>query len=319
MNHKIEIVVAGDENSGRLDSFLAAQLEHESRTRLKALIEQGLVMVNGKAAKPSHQIKPGDRIEVAMPEPKPARPLPEDIPLEVLYEDRDLIVINKPAGLMTHPATNRFSGTLVNALLYHCKDLSGIGGELKPGIVHRLDKLTSGVMVAAKNDQAHRQLSEQFKKHSIDRQYLALVWGNPEGDSGRIESKISRNPRHRLKMTSRTGQGRTAITEWKVVKRFKHFSLIQCRLLTGRTHQIRVHLTEMGFPLVGDALYGRGRGKPQKINMQVWAAVKRLDRQALHAFQLGFIHPATGKSLEFNSPLPHDLASLLKLLEKYDP
>ncbi len=318
MSNNIQILAGAEEGSARLDSFLAKKLASQSRTRIKTLIEQGMVLVNGKPAKPSAQIKPGDRIEIVIPAPAPARPVAEAIPLQVLYEDKDVIVIDKPAGLMTHPAPGRFSGTLVNALLYHCRDLSGIGGELKPGIVHRLDKLTSGVMVAAKNDLAHRNLSEQFKEHSIERAYWALVWGNPPGDSGRIETMIGRNPHHRLKMTAAMGKGRLAITEWKVVKRFKHFSLIECRLHTGRTHQIRVHLTEMGYPLVGDALYGRGRGVSEKFNPQVKAAVKNLNRQALHAFKLGFDHPAGGKRMTFNSPLPDEIGVLIKLLEKFD-
>lgn len=319
MSNKIQIEVSHEEKSPiRLDSWLAQKLEFPSRTRIKNLIEQGRVLLNGKPAKPSAQVKPGDKIEVTIPPAVPARPAPEAIPLKILYEDQDLIVIDKPAGLLTHPVPGKTTGTLVNALLHHCRDLSGIGGELKPGIVHRLDKLTSGVMVSAKTELAHLNLAEQFSRHSIERAYLALVWGKPDQNSGRIESRISRNPGHRLKMTGRRGQGRIAVTEWKVVKRFRHFSLMECRLHTGRTHQIRVHLTEMGFPLVGDALYGKGRNLSEKIAPEIRAAIKDLNRQALHAFRLGFIHPATGKWLRFNSPLPEEISSLLKLLEKSD-
>ncbi|MEM4239191.1 MAG: RluA family pseudouridine synthase [Nitrososphaerota archaeon] len=238
--------------------------------------------------------------------------------LRLLDEDEDLIVLDKPAGMMTHTVAEKISGTLVNALLYHCRDLSGIGGELKPGVVHRLDKLTSGVMVAAKSERAHLKLAEQFKRHSIERAYLALVWGNPKGDSGRIESRIARNPRQRLKMTGRRGMGKIAITEWRVKRRFKHFSLIECRLFTGRTHQIRVHLSEMGFPLVGDALYGKGRQASEKIAPEIRDALKDLNRQALHAYKLGFEHPVSGKWLSFNSPLPSELNMLIQLLEQFD-
>ncbi len=318
MINSIRVVVSAQDQPGRLDYFLAQKLSVPSRSRIKTLIEQGQVLLNSKPAKPSSKVKSGDKIEMTIPKPLPAKPLAEAIPLQIFYQDRDLIVIDKPAGMMTHPVAGKMSGTLVNALLNHCKDLSGIGGELKPGIVHRLDKLTSGVMVSAKTELAHLKLAEQFKQHSIERAYWALARGNPEKNSGRIESKISRNPRHRLKMTGRGKQGRVAITEWKVIRRFKHFSVIECRLHTGRTHQIRVHLTEMGFPLVGDALYGGGHNPSEKIAPEIREAIKNLNRQALHAFKLGFAHPRTGQGMSFCSPLPEELDSLLRLLEKFD-
>ena len=242
----------------------------------------------------------------------------EEIPLNVLCEDADLIVIDKPAGLTVHPTPGKMTDTLVNALLYHCKDLSGIGGVIKPGIVHRLDKLTSGVMVAAKTDRAHINLSAQFKVHSIERAYLALVWGIMARESGRIESLIGRHPTHRLKMTGKVSRGRIAITEWHVRKRFKHFTLVEARLFTGRTHQIRVHLTEAGHPLVGDQLYGRGRSISQKLAPEVRAALEGFQRQALHAYKLGFVHPVSQEKMLFTSPLPEDMRSIIEILEKFN-
>ena len=206
----------------------------------------------------------------------------------------------------------------MNALLYHCKDLSGVGGVLKPGIVHRLDKLTSGVMVCAKTDQAHLGLSQQFKEHSIERRYLALVWGRLEQEEGKIESLIARNPRHRLKMTGKAKQGKLAITEWKVLERFSHFTLIECRLYTGRTHQIRVHFSEIGHPVVGDSLYGKGRAVSAKFSSELKSALRAMKRQALHAYLLGFRHPISGKWMEFRSDLPEDFCSLLNAIRKFD-
>ena len=318
VNDKIQIVVSEEDKPERLDIFLARKLNFISRTRVKSIIEAGGVLLNKNRIKPSTRVKRGDLIEIIIPSPEPAKPGPEPIPLKILYEDKDIIVFEKPAGLLVHPVPGKMRGTLVNALLYHCKDLSGIGGEIKPGIVHRLDKLTSGVMVAAKSEKAHLNLAEQFKRHSIERVYLALVFGNPPQNSGRIETKIERNPKHRLKMTARTGRGRIAVTEWRVRKRFSHFSLIECRLHTGRTHQIRVHLSELGYPLVGDELYGKGRSLPAKISVEIKDAMKNLKRQALHAYKLGFEHPISRKWMVFNSPLPEELDYLVKLLERYD-
>jgi len=316
---KIKIKV-GPETSGqiRLDSFLAERPEFASRSQIKRLIEEGNVLLNGTAVKPSAKVKSGDEIEIYLPPAKPGAPSAQAIPLKILYEDEHLVVIDKPAGLTTHPTPGKMTDTLVNALLYHCKDLSGIGGVVKPGIVHRLDKLTSGVMVAAKTDRAHIGLSEQFKVHSIERAYYALVWGVMEKESGRIESLIGRNPRHRLKMTGRTEKGRLAITEWKVKKRFQHFTLVEARLFTGRTHQIRVHLTESGHALVGDPLYGKGGNFSSKLAPEIKSALELLDRQALHAFKLGFVHPITGQKLSFNSRVPDDIQAVLTTLEQFD-
>lgn len=302
--------------SPRLDAYLAQQPGLPSRSHLKRLIEDGLALVNGNRVKPSAKLRPGDKIEVMVPDPEPDWPEPESMPLTVLYEDRHLIVIDKPAGLTVHPAGGKTSGTLVNALLHHCKDLSGIGGRLKPGIVHRLDKLTSGVMVAAKTDLAHKGLAQQFKEHSIKRRYIALVHGATEKNSGTITSMISRGRRHRLKMTGMAGRGKSSVTHWSVRMRYPGFTLLECRLETGRTHQIRVHLSESGHPLVGDPLYGKGREPSARLSQEVRSAVRSLKRQALHANVLGFQHPASGEYIEFVSDPPADFLAVLSALDR---
>ena len=300
----------------RLDRFLADQPDFPSRAQLQRLIGEGRVLLNGRPAKASSKVRPGDRIEVELPDPIPDRALPEDIPLAILYEDEHLLVLDKPAGMLTHPYPGRMGGTLVNALLFHCRDLAGIGGKIKPGIVHRLDKLTSGVMVAAKNDAAHQGLAQQFKAHSLTRAYLALVHGRMEKERGTIQSVIGRHPRHRLKMTGRASRGKTAITHYQVKARYPDFTLVECRLETGRTHQIRVHLSEAGHPLVGDPLYGGGRQPPSRLTPAQHSALKHLKRQALHAYLLGFVHPVTGQRLEFTSEPPADFKAVLKALSQ---
>lgn len=289
-----------------------------TRSRLKQLFGQGLVLVNGQAAAPSARLRNGDVITADIPDPAPPGLLPEPIPLTIIHQDKDIVVIDKPAGLLSHPTPSRTTGTLVNALLYYCHDLSGVGGWIKPGIVHRLDKLTSGVMVAAKNDQAHHALAEQFKVHSIDRKYLAVVFGEMRLLSGTIETVIGRNPKHRLKMTGMAGRGRRAVTRYRVLGRSNGFSLVELTLETGRTHQIRVQLSEKNHPVAGDALYGKGRTIPDGLSQEQRAALRRLRRQALHAFRLGITHPATGERMVFESPLPEDMltvAESLSLLE----
>jgi 23S rRNA pseudouridine1911/1915/1917 synthase len=292
----------------RIDQFLARQPGLPSRSRLKALFREGLITLNGKPAPASARLKPGDEIMAEVPEPANAGLEPEPIPLTVIYEDEHVIVFDKPAGLLTHPTPGRTTGTLVNALLYHCRGLSGVGGAVKPGIVHRLDKLTSGVMVAAKSDLAHHGLAAQFKAHSIDRKYLAVVYGEMEKLSGAFETVIGRNPRHRLKMTSRTEKGRRAVTRFRTLARHGGMSLVELTLETGRTHQIRVHLSEHNHPVAGDALYGKGRTAPSRLGTEARSALRRLDRQALHAYRLGFDHPAGGERMVFESPLPQDIA-----------
>ena len=304
-----------DRESERLDSYLASQLPDLTRASIQRLIEQGDVTVNGQSAKSSLKLRGGEQIRLTIPPPLPTAAKPESIPLTVLYEDGDLIVINKPAGMVVHPGAGNSSGTLVNALLAHCQDLSGIGGELRPGIVHRLDKDTSGILVSAKNDVAHQSLAEQFKAHSTKRIYLALVFGSPKADKGKIEGAIGRHPTERTKMSSKARHGKEAVTHWQVVARYGSLSLIRLRLETGRTHQIRVHMSEAGYPLVGDEVYGGGGRLANLKDPQLRKLIKDMGRQALHAKTLGFRHPATGEYLEFDSELPPDMAQLLTYLE----
>jgi 23S rRNA pseudouridine1911/1915/1917 synthase len=325
----IETAVAGAEDSGsRLDRFLALRLSALSRTRLKQLILAGEVTAGERTIKdPEYRVKPGDKILVRRPPPKPAKPKAEKIPLQVVYEDKDVIVIDKPAGLVVHPAPGNAAGTLVNALIAHCgKSLSGIGGERRPGIVHRLDKDTSGLLVIAKNDRAHRGLAAQFADHGrsgdLQRAYLALVWGVPSPLQGTIDKPIGRDPRSRVKMSVRTN-GRRAVTHYKVRKIFNDrdgkpvASLLECRLETGRTHQIRVHLARIGHPLLGDLTYGKGfQSRASKLSTGAARALAGFRRQALHAYLLGFTHPTTHESLQFERKPPADLAELISALQK---
>jgi len=304
----------------RIDLYLARQPGMPSRSRLKELLLKDLITVNGKPARPSAKVRNGDLVVAEIPEPVEASIQPEPIPLEVIHQDRDLIVFDKPPGLLTHPTPKTTTGTLVNALLHHCDDLSGIGGAKKPGIVHRLDKDTSGVMVAAKNDSAHQALAKQFADHSIERKYIALVHGEFRALSGKIESRIGRNPRQRLKMTSKAKRGRRAVTRYKVLARARGMSLVELALETGRTHQIRVHLSENNHPVVGDPLYGKGRALPAGLDPDHRAALQAIKRQALHAFHLGFEHPS-GEWMAFQSPPTKDIidaAEKLGLLAKVE-
>lgn len=300
----------------RLDLFICRELAGESRVTVQRLIEAGNVLVDGKTARPSLKLKGDECIRVEIPPPLPAEPQPEAIPLEVLYEDSDLIVINKPAGMVVHPGAGNSTGTLVNALLAHCSDLSGIGGELRPGIVHRLDKDTSGVLVAAKNDHAHQSLSNQFSVHSVKRIYLALVYGSPREDGGRIEGIIGRHPTERVRLSGKARSGKHAVTRWRVKERYGRVSLVELRLETGRTHQIRVHLSEAGFPLLGDPLYPDGGRFNNLTDPQLRKLITALGRQALHARTLGFIHPATGEFMEFTTEPPEDMAIVIDYLRK---
>jgi len=303
----------------RLDLFISSQLEGETRAAVQRLIEAGNVLVDGQPVRSSHKLKGGEQVTVEIPLPVAAEPQPEAIPLEVLYEDHDLIVINKPAGMVVHPGAGNSSGTLVNALLAHCTDLSGIGGELRPGIVHRLDKGTSGVLVAAKNDRAHQALSAQFHVHSVKRIYQALVFGSPAEDSGKIEGIIGRHPTERLRQSGKARNGKHAVTRWRAKERYNRITLMELRLETGRTHQIRVHLTEAGFPLLGDPLYPDGGRVNNLADPRLKKMIISLGRQALHARTLGFIHPSTGEYLEFSTPLPEDLQALCDYLSSSSP
>ena len=312
--------VVAEHSNDRLDRFLANALPDQSRTRIKNLIKQGhLSSAGGTITDPSYRVKQGEVYNLDIPAAQPASPEPETIPLNIIHEDDHLIVINKPAGLVVHPAPGNSSGTLVNALLGHCGDsLSGIGGVKRPGIVHRLDKQTSGLIVAAKNDYSHASLSEQFSKRTITRAYQAVVWGVPRPPNGTIENNIGRNKYNRKKMTVLKSAGKQAITDYKVLKRFGEFaSLVECKLSTGRTHQIRVHMADIGHPVIGDTVYGGGvsRGRRAPINEQTFIFIKNLDGQALHAFSIGFRHPKTDEIIDFSSQLPIEIMELITLLE----
>jgi 23S rRNA pseudouridine1911/1915/1917 synthase len=321
-DQRLEVTVAGDEGSVRLDRVLAARLPNLSRSRLKALILAGQVTVRTAAIRdPAYHVAPGDTIIIDVPETAPAEPLAEAIALDIVYEDDDIIVIDKPAGLVVHPAAGHASGTLVNALIAHCgASLSGIGGVRRPGIVHRLDKDTTGLMVVAKNDRAHSSLSAQFADHgrsgAMARGYLAFVWGVPNRQRGTIDAPIDRHPHAREKMAVREG-GREAVTHWEIKRTFNGrdgkpvASLLACTLKTGRTHQIRVHLAHIGHPLMGDGVYGAHfKTKASHLGPQGQAAMAALGRQALHAYLLALEHPKTGQFLHWEALLPEDLIAL---------
>src|ERR1700719_378291 len=329
---RLEVTVAGDEGSVRLDRVLAARCPDLSRSRLKALILAGRVSViqgsivnvtagPGPVRDPAYHVVPGETIIIDVPEAAPAEPGPENIALTIVYEDDDIVVIDKPRGLVVHPAAGHETGTLVNALIAHCgASLSGIGGVRRPGIVHRLDKDTTGLMGVAKTDLAHRSLSGPFGDHgrsrAMQRAYLPFVWGVPDRPKGTIEAPIGRHPRARDKMAVRP-EGRAAVTHWEILERYSGAdgapvaSLLACRLMTGRTHQIRVHLASIGHPLLGDNTYGSGfRTKTARLPPQARQALAGLGRQALHAYLLGVEHPSRGEYLEFRSELPGDLGRL---------
>ena len=286
-----EFTVLEDENNIRIDKALAVRFKDVSRSHLQNLIENGSVKVNDKDVKSNYKLKINDKVSVEIPEPVNLTVEPEDIDINILYEDSDVIVVDKKQGMVVHPAPGNYSGTLVNALLYHCKDLSGINGVIRPGIVHRIDKDTSGILVVAKNDYAHIKLAEQFKDHSITREYVALVEGRMKNESGTIDKPLGRNPKDRLKFAV-VSDGKRAVTHYKLLENFKDESLVLCRLETGRTHQIRVHMAYINHPLVGDPVYGH---KKQRF---------KSNGQFLHARKLGFIHPRTNEYMEFVSEIP---------------
>lgn len=309
--------VASPQDQGiRLDLFLAIQNPELTRSHLKRIIDQEHVFLNGKPAKAGARLRGGDIIDLTVPSPEPMRAEPESIPLDILYEDDSIIVVNKPAGLVVHPAAGNYTGTLVNALLAHCGSLSNEGGPLRPGIVHRLDKNTSGVLVVAKNDLAHAHLAKQFQHHTITRRYVAVVIGGMPEDHGTITSLIGRHPIDRKRMSSHPRRGKEAITNWRVVKRYRFFSLLEVNLETGRTHQIRVHLSSIHHPVFGDPDYGGikpvGAIPPSRFRHYL----SRINRQALHAQALGFMHPVHNEYQEFQAAPPEDFQNLVNELDK---
>ena len=288
----------------RIDRYLSDELEDRSRSYIQKIMKEGYVKVNQKPVKSNYRLSFGDSVEVTLPEAKEPDIVPENIPLDILYEDQDIIMINKPKQMVVHPAPGHYSGTLVNALMYHCGDeLSGINGCMRPGIVHRIDMDTTGSLVVCKNDKAHQSLSEQLKVHSIRRIYVAIVHGNIKEEEGTVNAPIGRHPTDRKKMSIHAKNARNAITHYKVLKRFGDYTYIQCKLETGRTHQIRVHMASIGHPLLGDQVYG-----PKKCPFS------KLVGQTLHARTLGFIHPRTNEYIEVNAPLPDYFLNLLEKL-----
>jgi len=297
--------VPADAAGRRLDAWLAETRPALSRARWKQLIEQDRVRVDDLTCKPRLLLAGGETVVFEIPDPAPALPQPEALPLTFLYQDEDLAVLNKAAGMVTHPAPGHYTGTLVNALLYHCGDLTGIGGDMRPGIVHRLDKDTSGAMVIVKNEQAMQGLARQFRAHNIRKEYLAIVRGTPAPAVGTIETPIGRSSSNRQKMTVMSERGRHAVTHYTLVESFGDAALMRIRIETGRTHQIRVHMTHLGHPLLGDRLYGQARSG---------SSLPLPERQMLHAESLAFTHPRTGKALEFIAPMPEDMRALIREL-----
>ncbi len=299
-----ELTVEAEDTGTRLDVWVTKNCQELSRSYVQKLITDGLIKVNDDGIKANYKVKAGDCITIEIPPDAEVEVVPEDIPLDVLYEDSDVIVINKPKGMVVHPAPGNYSGTLVNALLWHCKDLSGINGMLRPGIVHRLDKDTSGVIMAAKNDFAHAGLAEQIKDHTVTRRYLALVHGIMVEPAGVVDAPIGRDPKDRKKMAVVTRNSKNAVTHYKVLDRFKEYTFVECRLETGRTHQIRVHLSYLGHPVVGDPLYGTRKNHFS------------LKGQLLHAAVLGFYHPRSGEYMEFITGLPKYYENVLNTLKQ---
>jgi 23S rRNA pseudouridine1911/1915/1917 synthase len=321
MPHEFDIVVPPGKKKERLDLFLTTHVENATRSKVQRAIKEGTVLVDGKTVRPSHQVAPGEVIHVTLPRPPPQKALPEEIPLNIIYEDNDLLVVNKPAGMVSHPAYGNYTGTLVNALLFHCHSLSTLNDPaIRPGIVHRLDKETSGLLVVAKNDTAHAKLARQFARRTIGREYQAIVWGKVEPPGGLIETDLGRSKSDRKKMAVVKDGGKKAVTEYSLITQFAYLALIRLKLHTGRTHQIRVHLAHVNHPVFGDPTYnGRhliaGPGTPaQKAEVQ--RLLKLMPRQALHARTISFVHPTTGEVMSFESPLPEDMLAVLEVLKK---
>ena len=290
----------------RLDRFLSEELEDHSRSFLQKLIKEGLVTVDGKPVKANYRLSAGQQVSVQVRKPEEVNIEPQEMPLDILYEDGDVCIVNKPKGMVVHPAAGHYRDTLVNGIMYHCQDsLSGINGSLRPGIVHRIDKDTTGALIICKNDKAHSCIAEQLKEHSITRRYRAIIIGNLSEDEGTVDAPIGRHPTQRKKMAVNRNNGKRAVTHYRVLARFRGYTYIECRLETGRTHQIRVHMASIGHPLLGDTVYG-----PAK------QAYPSLEGQTLHAMVIGFVHPTTGAYMEFEAPLPAYFAELLQKLPK---
>jgi 23S rRNA pseudouridine1911/1915/1917 synthase len=310
VSRTVSLQIPASARGERLDQYLASALPELTRSRLKALIEEAHVSLEGKPAKAAQRLKGGEAVAVTIPEAAPATAQPQDLALSILFEDDDLVVLDKAAGMVVHPAAGNWDGTVVNALLFRVKGLTGVGGELRPGLVHRLDKETSGALVVAKTEQALRALQGSFKSREVEKVYLALVHGEPPA-SATIRTLHGRHPVHRKKFTGKVKEGKPAVTHYEVRERFEGAALLEVRLETGRTHQIRVHLAEAGFPLFGDALYGglkRGKGLSREVS-------EALGRQALHAWKLAFTHPRTGKRLSLIAPVPADFQQALERLQ----
>ncbi|MCR4638697.1 RluA family pseudouridine synthase [Ruminococcus sp.] len=303
MNEQVILSASHDDKGSRIDKYISDNIAELTRSAVQGLIEKGLVLADGKAVSKNYKLRGGEEISVEIPEPQPMDAVPEDIPLDIVYEDDDLLVVNKPKGMVVHPAHGNYTGTLVNALLYHCGDsLSGINGVIRPGIVHRIDKNTSGLLIVAKNDASHLKLAEQIKEHSFTREYEAVACGYFKETEGTVDAPIGRHKTDRKKMCVTAENSRNAVTHYSVIKQYGGYAHVRLRLETGRTHQIRVHLGYIGHPVLGDDVYG----KPYK----------GIDGQCLHARKIGFIHPTTGEYMEFVSDLPDYFVSILAKLEK---
>lgn len=314
---KVRLIVAPKQSRQRIDVYLTHHIQNATRNKVRSAIDEGFVLVDGKKVKASHLVGPGEVIDLTFQRPPRMEARPEDIPLEIVYEDDQLLIVNKPAGMVTHPAYGNYTGTLVNALLHHCNVLSTVNSELRPGIVHRLDKDTTGLMVVAKNDIAHHFLAKQFSRRTIDREYWAIVWGKFKQRRGTIEANLGRSKRDRKKVAV-TAEGKNAITDYEVLKEFEYMTLVRLKLRTGRTHQIRVHLAHIGHPVFGDPTYsGRTNtwgGLEGKKALQAQNLLKIISRQALHAKTIGFIHPVTKEAVKFDSELPEDMRQVLSRL-----
>lgn len=318
VQEQIQFKVSRSESGMRVDIFLSLQDVFMSRSKASRAISEGYVLVNNIKVKASHRLEEEDIIVYLRQKAREYDLIPEDIPLDIVFEDKHILVVDKPSGMVVHPAAGNYHGTLVNAILFHCKDLSGIGGLLRPGIVHRLDKGTSGLMVVAKTDKAHMALASQFKDHLIKKTYKAIVYGDVKPEEGVIDTPVGRHPVDRKKMSTKSKKERASVTYWKVVERYGISTLLDVGLKTGRTHQVRVHLNSIGYPIVGDTVYGSSKRISAITDAVLREKLTAMNRQALHSSNLGFFHPITSQFMEFSSPMPADMADLCEYLRKYN-